>query len=55
MSEGFYSWLRRKYGLGKKQYEKIEQDDHVFAKSLIREYGSIAASYGACLDERRPT
>ena len=50
MSEGFYNWLCRKYGLSKKQYEEIKREDQGFADGLIREYGSIAASYGAYKD-----
>lgn len=46
MSDAFYNWLRRKYGWGEETFLEIGEDDPEFAESLVKEYCSIAVSYG---------
>lgn len=43
MSDKFYNWLARKYGWGELTFSTLDED---FQETLVREYCSIAASYG---------
>lgn len=43
MSDKFFSWLIRKYGWGREEWEN--DLDEEFQEKLIREYVSIVTSY----------
>lgn len=45
MSEKFFDWIARKYGIWKEYFEQLEEDDPDFSESLVREFSSIASSY----------